>query len=817
MATESLVYEINEKGARVVRRRIEDIGTESGKTESMLSGMKAALAGVVTVATIKQIGSYADTFTSLQNLLRTTVKDTDQLAKTTNNLFTISQKTRAPLEAVTQLYQKGSIAANELGASQEELLTFTENVGLALAQQSGGAGQASGALLQLSQALGSGIVRAEEFNSILEGAFPIAQAAARGIDAAGGSVSKLRQLIVDGEITSKTFFDAILSQSESLETSFQKTVPTVSQGATVLRNAAIKAFGELDQGAGITRTLATLMIGLANNFDIVARAAIAAGIAISAVFVKKGIQSAIVGVKALGAAIAANPLGAIALGITAAVSALIAFSDKITLTSDGLVTLSGFASALFNGIKKSLSGFIRGVSTTFNTITAFLGKFFGDFDFSWESALNTVAKSMDLQIGVFKSAYSIIKNIFTQFPSVITDAFFSGLNAAIGLVEAFANTVIKILNKVGANIKPIEFKGLDNPAKNTLKKIGNEASTIINDAFNNGPIQNLVKNAFTDARKNALTSKPSTAISTQSNTTFDTSNVKGITPDIDVAKTASIQIQQISLAERILDSINSANSYFENEADALANLLKSDFISKADATLFLANTGSVDESILGFELYKSEYQRSLEEINVLRQNDLLNEEQATRAKIAANASYLQARLSTTQQALGQLSTLASSENKKAARVGKIAAISQATIDGFLAVQKALASSPPPFNYGLAAATGLATAQNINNIRNQPTGFRTGGSFTVGGSGGPDSQLVPIMATPGEQVSISTPNQVRRGDPNQNQNGDSRKIIVANFMSEKSMREYLDSEAFDEVYINKIEANATSVKQILESA
>ena len=121
-----------------------------------------------------------------------------------------------------------SIAARELGANQGTLLQFTEAVGQAIAIAGSAGESARGSLIQLSQAVGTTIVRAEEFNSILEGAPRIAQAAAAGLDRAGGSVAKLRYLIVNGQVTSKQFFEAILSQSGKLASEFATTNSTIA-------------------------------------------------------------------------------------------------------------------------------------------------------------------------------------------------------------------------------------------------------------------------------------------------------------------------------------------------------------------------------------------------------------------------------------------------------------------------------------------------------------------------------------------------------------------------------------------------------------
>jgi hypothetical protein len=76
------------------------------------------------------------------------------------------------------------------------------------------------------------------------------------------------------------------------------------------------------------------------------------------------------------------------------------------------------------------------------------------------------------------------------------------------------------------------------------------------------------------------------------------------------------------------------------------------------------------------------------------------------------------RLSNFQGTLGAISSLASSSNAELFEIGKAAAIGQATIDGIAAVQKALASAPPPFNFVLAALVGTATAANVAKIASQ---------------------------------------------------------------------------------------------------
>lgn len=253
-------------------RGVQGVERSSRKADTALTGfsrsIQRTIGGFVAMAAatvgVTGIVRMSDEYTSLTNLLRVVAGEQGNVNQMLEDLNGVAGRTRAPLEATARLYQRVSVAANELGASNEEILRFTENVGLALAQQGGSAAAASGALLQLSQAMGAGVVRAEEFNSILEGAFPIAQAAARGLDAAGGSVAKLRGLIIEGKVTSEEFFRAILSQTDDLEAAFANTVPTVGGALSRVGDSMMLFIGALNESTGASDGLARAFLNMAN-------------------------------------------------------------------------------------------------------------------------------------------------------------------------------------------------------------------------------------------------------------------------------------------------------------------------------------------------------------------------------------------------------------------------------------------------------------------------------------------------------------------------------------------------------------------------
>ncbi len=221
-------------------------------------------AGTLGARTILQA---ADAFTALTNSIKVTGAEGTSLAFVQERLFAAANKNGVEIGALGQLYSRTALAGKELGISQERLLEFVDGVTAALRVQGGSTEQASGALLQLSQALGSGTVRAEEFNSILEGALPIAQAAARGMDGMGGSVAKLRAAVTEGRVSSQAFFEATMRGFGETRKLAEGASLTIEQAMTSLSNAFTNYIGQADKASGASAALAKVIASVGSALD----------------------------------------------------------------------------------------------------------------------------------------------------------------------------------------------------------------------------------------------------------------------------------------------------------------------------------------------------------------------------------------------------------------------------------------------------------------------------------------------------------------------------------------------------------------------
>lgn len=248
-------------------RAMQQLGNSARQASSAIRLMRGGVAAVVGSMALRELQQYADIWIRVQNQLKVAGLEGNALGDTLDELYAIAQRNGTAIEPLVTLYGRLAQAQAELGATGAELTQFTEGVSLALKVAGTDAAGASGALLQLSQALGGAIVRAEEFNSINEGARPILQAVANGLEEAGGSVAKLRQLVIDGELSSEAFFRAFLAGMGDLEAKAATTAQTSSQAFAKIENAFARLIGEVDDATKASARFAEYMGRVADVLD----------------------------------------------------------------------------------------------------------------------------------------------------------------------------------------------------------------------------------------------------------------------------------------------------------------------------------------------------------------------------------------------------------------------------------------------------------------------------------------------------------------------------------------------------------------------
>ncbi|MBF1762604.1 MAG: tape measure protein [Veillonella sp.] len=201
-------------------------------------------------------------------------------------------------------------------------------------------------------------------------------------------------------------------------------------------------------------------------------------------------------------------------------------------------------------------------------------------------------------------------------------------------------------------------------------------------------------------------------------------------------------------------------------------------------------------------------------IKELEASRMIDEQTAAQARVQLSMQEFRARNAAFSAFLSDASVLQQSHSKGLARIGRAAAISQAIMNTYEGATKALAMGGPYLGPLWAATVVAAGMTHVAQIRSQQTaGFFTGGSFTVGGAGGPDSQMVAFRATPGERVNVATPTQVRKGQQNQPQNDsqpNNTAVKIVNVLDKSVVGDFLKTDEGEKLIVNIIQRNKSAV-------
>lgn len=220
----------------------------------------------------------ADAYTLLQNRLTVVAEKQEDVNFLTNEMFEIANRTRSPVAGVAKSFVRFDLALKEMGRTQEDTVVLTETVGKALQMSGATAGEAASAMLQLSQAFNKGKLDGDEFRSVMENAPLIANALAKELGVTRGELLKLAPA---GKLTVDQLTKAILNASGSINELFDKFKFTIAQSFDILKNTMTQYFGELDKAVGFTQGISALILGLANNLDLLTFAFLAAAPAIA--------------------------------------------------------------------------------------------------------------------------------------------------------------------------------------------------------------------------------------------------------------------------------------------------------------------------------------------------------------------------------------------------------------------------------------------------------------------------------------------------------------------------------------------------------
>lgn len=219
---------------RMNQRMRQGSSAASGLENRLLSLARAYLG----LRSAQAFVGLADTFTQTTARLERMNDGLQTTAELQDMVYQAAQRSRGAYQETADMVAKLGTMAGEAFGSNAELVAFAEQINKQFALAGTSSQGIQAAMLQLTQAMSSGVLRGEELNSVLEQAPTIAQAIAKYM---GVSVGEMRELASEGKITAAVVKNALFSAAEETNAAFEKVPLTFGQSWTMAGNAAVKA------------------------------------------------------------------------------------------------------------------------------------------------------------------------------------------------------------------------------------------------------------------------------------------------------------------------------------------------------------------------------------------------------------------------------------------------------------------------------------------------------------------------------------------------------------------------------------------------
>ncbi|EOC0107568.1 phage tail tape measure protein [Cronobacter dublinensis] len=251
---------------RETQRSLGELNAQLASVKLSAAGMAGAFAGAFATG---QLIHYADTWNQLNGRLRLASSSAQDFTTAQQSLMSISQRTGTSFEANANLYSRIAQSLRDAGYASADVANVTETVATSLKLSGASTEEASSVITQLSQALGSGVLRGEEFNAIMESGGRLAKFLADGLHT---TIGGLRNMANNGELTTDKIVP-LLTNVAQLRKEFDTLPASISGSAQKVENAFMAWVGGANQAVGASSTLSGVLDGLAENIDSVANVA----------------------------------------------------------------------------------------------------------------------------------------------------------------------------------------------------------------------------------------------------------------------------------------------------------------------------------------------------------------------------------------------------------------------------------------------------------------------------------------------------------------------------------------------------------------
>lgn len=460
-------------------REIEEGTNEANSLMQTIKGAVAAYATIQTLSAALNLSDQLTATTARMNLMNDGLQTTQDLQ---NMIYLSAERARGSYQATADAVSKLGLMAGDAFGSSQEIIAFMEQVNKQFTIAGTEAAGVDAAMLQLTQAMASGVLRGEELNSIFEQAPTIIQTIADYLDVPIGSI---REMAAEGQITADIVKSAMFAAADETNAKFESMPKTFSQIWTSFQNTALMAFQPVLQRmneianseafqtfvnnaieglslvAGIALEIFDLLVGVAgvvaDNWSwlspIIYGVAAALAVYYGWLLLTKGAEMAMAAV---------HGIVAVAKGIMAAATMLVTGATWAETTAQyglnaamyacpivwiiiliiALIALFYAAVAAVNkfaGTSVSATGIICGA---FMVALAFIGNIF-------VALWNLVVDVFVLIYNLVATVANFIGNVFTDPIGAVCRLFFDLADTVLGILQALASAIDAIF---GSNL-----------------------------------------------------------------------------------------------------------------------------------------------------------------------------------------------------------------------------------------------------------------------------------------------------------------------------------------------------------------------------
>lgn len=209
--------------------------------------VKGAIVSALAAISVQKIIDLADGMTTTRARLDLMNDGLQTTAELQDMIMASANRSRAAYQTTADSISKMGIMAKDAFGSNAELIQFTELINKQFTIAGTSAAGIDAAMLQLTQAMSSGVLRGEELNSVFEQAPTIIQTIA---DYLGVPIGQIRSMAAEGQITSTIVKNAMLASADEINAKFEQMPMTFAQVWTIAKNIALEAFGPVIQAIG---------------------------------------------------------------------------------------------------------------------------------------------------------------------------------------------------------------------------------------------------------------------------------------------------------------------------------------------------------------------------------------------------------------------------------------------------------------------------------------------------------------------------------------------------------------------------------------